>query len=464
MKTSRRQFISSVSMLAAASAMPLSAFSFGKPGKLKVALVGAGVRGTGFWGKRLVENYSDIIEFVGISDINPGRLEFGLEYMGVNCPTFVKFDEMLPATKPDLLIVTTKDSTHHEFIIKGLEYGCDVLTEKPMTTDEVKCQSILDAERKSGRKLIVGFNYRWITYVTKIKEMLDAGAIGKVTSVDFNWYLNTYHGASYFRRWHGLRQSGGTLLVHKATHHFDLLNWLIDSDPEEVFAFGDLEHYGANGHFQGGKCRTCPQKDECEFFWDITKSSHDMNLYVKNEKYDGYIRDNCLFRDEINIYDKMSAQIKYMNNVVVNYSLTTYSPYEGWRLSFNGTEGRIEAYQDIPYHSDMTADQAEKHAMEMEQSVEEEKLTQPIIVHKLWKDYDVVDVPITRTGHGGGDKKLQDKIFRTPEMADPYKHSAGIRDGAMSMLIGVAARKSIEAGEKIRIAELTDLQPRVKRI
>jgi len=116
MKTSRRQFISSVSMLAAASAMPLSAFSFGKPGKLKVALVGAGVRGTGFWGKRLVENYSDIIEFVGISDINPGRLEFGLEYMGVNCPTFVKFDEMLPATKPDLLIVTTKDSTHHEFI------------------------------------------------------------------------------------------------------------------------------------------------------------------------------------------------------------------------------------------------------------------------------------------------------------------------------------------------------------
>jgi len=112
----------------------------------------------------------------------------------------------------------------------------------------------------------------------------------------------------------------------------------------------------------------------------------------------------------------------------------------------------------------MTADQAEKHAMEMEQSVEEEKLTQPIIVHKLWKDYDVVDVPITRTGHGGGDKKLQDKIFRTPEMADPYKHSAGIRDGAMSMLIGVAARKSIEAGEKIRIAELTDLQPRVKRI
>jgi hypothetical protein len=71
---------------------------------------------------------------------------------------------------------------------------------------------------------------------------------------------------------------------------------------------------------------------------------------------------------------------------------------------------------------------------------------------------------VTRAGHGGGDKKLQDKIFKNPAMADPYKHSAGIRDGAMSVLIGIAARKSIESGEKVRIAELTDLEPRIKRL
>lgn len=61
---------------------------------------------------------------------------------------------MLKSTKPDLIIVTTKDSTHHEFIIKGLESGYDVLTEKPMTTDENKCQDILNAEQKSGKKLL----------------------------------------------------------------------------------------------------------------------------------------------------------------------------------------------------------------------------------------------------------------------------------------------------------------------
>ena len=134
--------------------------------------------------------------------------------------SFTDFDELIVKSKPDLVIVTTTDSTHHEFIIKGLDMGCDVLTEKPLTTDERKCQDIIDAERRSGQNLIVGFNYRWSPYATKVKELLMQNTIGKLTSVDFHWYLNTYHGASYFRRWHGLRQTSGTLLVHKSTHHF----------------------------------------------------------------------------------------------------------------------------------------------------------------------------------------------------------------------------------------------------
>lgn len=464
MKTSRRQFLTSISMLAATTAVPLSAFSFGAKNKLKIVLVGTGVRGIGFWGQRLVENYSDILEFVGLCDINPGRLQYALKYIGVHCPIYTDFEKMISETTPDLAIITTKDSTHHQFIIKGLDMGCDVMTEKPLTIDEQKTQAILDAERRSGRNLIVGFNYRWSPYSTKIKELLMNNSIGKITSVDFHWYLNTYHGASYFRRWHGQRESSGTLWVHKATHHFDLLNWWIDSDPYEVFAYGDLDFYGSNGSFRGDKCRTCPHKSECAFYWDITEDEHMMKLYVENEKYDGYIRDNCLFREEINIYDKMSAQVKYMNKVNLNYSLTTYSPYEGWRVAFNGTEGRLEAWLDIPYHKEVSVNQAELHIAEMDQSGSQQEEYEPIITHKLWKDFEVVKVPVERGGHGGGDQRLQDKIFKNPELEDSYERAAGSRDGAMSVLIGVAARKSIESGEPVRIAELTDLEPREERI
>lgn len=452
-------------MLAAGSIIPSKSFNFGlKEGKLKIALVGVGIRGITFWGKRLVDEYSDILEFVGLSDINEGRLKHALEYMNVSCPTYMDCGEMLEEQKPDLLIVTTKDSTHHEFIIKGLDFGCDVLTEKPLTTDEDKCQAILDAERRSKKKLIVGFNYRWSPYATRIKKLLQENTIGKITSVDFHWYLNTYHGASYFRRWHGLRQSGGTLWVHKATHHFDLLNWWLDSDPAEVFAFGDLEHYGSKGPFRGNNCRDCEHTSKCEYHWDITKSEMMMNLYANNEKHDGYIRDNCLFRDEINIYDKMSAQIKYANNAVVNYSLTTYSPYEGWRISFNGTEGRIEAWEDIPYHDDKDILQSELHSKEMDQDEGSDVESRPIIVHKLWNKHEVEVVDSERGGHGGGDKRLHNKIFVDPNGADPYRHTASVRDGAMSILIGIAARKSIESGEPIKVASLTDLEPRSKRL
>ncbi len=465
MNMNRRSFLGAVSMLAAGSmiTVPKRAFGLGNQ-KLKVALVGTGVRGTSFWGKRLVDQYPDILEFVGLSDINPGRLEYAREYMGVSCPTYIDFDEMLKEQNPDLVIVTTMDSNHHEFIIKGLDYGCDVLTEKPLTTDEDKCQAILDAERRSNKNLIVGFNYRWSPYATRIKELIHDGVIGDITSVDFHWYLNNYHGASYFRRWHGLRQYGGTLWVHKSTHHFDLLNWWLDSDPEEVFAYGALEHYGSNGPFRGDNCRTCNHKNECDYFYDITRSKRDMDLYVKNEQYDGYIRDNCLFRHDINIYDKMSAQIKYANQAVVNYSLTTYSPYEGYKIAFNGRKGRIEAWQDVPYYDNNMLSQAELHAAEMDQSGSSDIQLAPVIVHKNFEDFKVEQVKFERGGHGGGDKRLHDKIFVNPESPDPLKHTAGVRDGAMSILIGVAARKSIESGEPIKIGSLTDLVPRAKRI
>jgi len=436
-----------------------------KKEKRRLALVGTGIRGTSFWGKRILDQYSDIIEFVGLCDINPGRLEFGKNYIGADCDTFTDFDEMMNTRKPDLLMVTTVDATHHQFIIKGLEMGCDVLTEKPMTTDEIKCQAILDAEKKSGKKLIVGFNYRWAPHFTKLKELLAVERVGKLTSVDFHWYLNVYHGASYFRRWHGLRDRSGTLLVHKATHHFDLLNWWIDSDPVEVVAHGELEHYGYNNPFRSGKCRGCPHKSKCDFYWDITKDEHLMNLYVNNEHHDGYIRDRCLWNKDIDIYDKMAVQIKYANDVQVSYSLTTYSPYEGWRVAFNGYHGRIDSWQDIPWMRQDKINQSELHAKEMSQDKNETfNDYDEVMVMDNFKDYEMIKIPRGGGGHGGGDKRLHDKIFRDPDMADPYQHSAGSRDGAMSVLIGIAARKSIEENRMVRIEELTDLQPSVKRI
>ncbi len=456
---SRRKFLTTTAVAAAGTllANPVLANIIQQKGKLRVALVGTGVRGINFWGKRLKEQYNNVVEFVGLCDINAGRLAYAKEYIGTDCTTYLDFDEMLKKSKPDLLMVATVDSTHDEFIIKGLNQNISVFSEKPMTTDEKKCQAILDAERNSEKDLIIGFNYRYNPHYTKLREMLAENSVGKITSVDFHWYLNIYHGASYFRRWHGYKDKGGSLWVHKATHHFDLLNWWLDSDPVEVKAYGELEHYGKNNSFRGENCRSCEHKKSCKFYWDMTKEDSDMKLYADNEKYDGYVRDSCVFRKDIDIYDKMSAQIKYANGVMVNYSLTTYSPYEGMRIAFNGFDGRIDAWDGIPWEKETKGKQSELHIQEMAQD-DDAMDFEEIYMTKNFEEYEQIKVLRERRGHGGGDKRLQNRIFVDPNDPDLLKHGAGSRDGAMSILIGIAARKSIEENRTVRIEELTDLK------
>src|SRR5918993_660227 len=169
----RREFIetSAAAMMGAILASYADA-SGNLPAKKRIAMVGTGIRGTRFWGEALNANFGDLVEFVGLCDINPGRVEYCKERMKVSCPTFTDFDKMMAATKPEIVIVTTTDSEHDKLIVRTLELGADVITEKPMTTDEVKCRSILAAEKKTGRKVHVAFNYRFSPYFTRIKQLL----------------------------------------------------------------------------------------------------------------------------------------------------------------------------------------------------------------------------------------------------------------------------------------------------
>ena len=444
----RRDFVATTSK-AVAGAVVFSQFDSAAqtmtPKKKRLAMVGTGHRGTGMWGTGVLKEYGDLVEFVGLCDINSGRVETAKRMLGVSCPTFTNFEEMMEKTKPEALIVTTVDGTHHTFIAMALELGCDVITEKPITTDEKKLQIILDAARKSKNKLIMAHNYRYPPTAAKIKELLMQERVGRITSVDFHWYLDVYHGADYFRRWHRLRESSGTLLNHKASHHFDLLNWWIDSDPEEVHAYGALEFYGKNHEFRHTHCRPCPFKEKCQFYFDMTKDPRLMQLYADNEKYDGYTRDGCVWKEDIDIFDKMAVQIRYANKVQVSYSLTTYSPYEGYRIAFNGSKGKIDFWMH------------ERQPWPIEQ-VDEIQITDN------FGKPEYLRLPRIERDHYGGDPLMKDKIFRTPSAPDPLQQAASVRDGAMSVLIGVAARKSIDEGRPVRIAGLTDLVPKVKRV
>lgn len=413
--------------------------------KRKMAVVGTGVRGVSMFGRHLRMNYSDYVELVGLCDINPGRLKYAQSYIGGNIPTYTDLEEMIREAKPETLIVTSRDDVHHEHIITGMRLGCDIITEKPLTIDENKAQAIIDAEKEYGKKVIVTFNYRYPPYRAKVKELVMEGWIGDVKSVDFHWHITHSHLMRYMQRWHGHRKFGGSLWVHKSTHHFDMVNWFINSDPEEVFAKASLERFGKYGPFRGNNCRDCAFADQCPYHWDITQNEHLNKLYVENEHYDGYIRDNCVFRESIDIFEKHSAVVKYANGAYLNYSLTGDTEHEGYTLAINGSEGRIEV-----------------RAGGWPRKESEDIIFMP---NKRYSDREdqVFTVEHGEGGHWGGDPIMNDQLFKNPDIPDPLGQQAGVRDGVMSILVGVAARKSVDSGKSIKIGDLTDLEPQPNR-
>ena len=433
---SRRQFVAKSAK--AISVAPLFSFSskITIAKKIKAVLVGTGSRGINSWGKELIESYSDYVEMVGLCDSNAKRVEVAKSILDTNAKTYhaAEFKEMIRDQKPDVVIVTTTDCFHVDYIVKAMELGCNVVSEKPIATEADQCQRIIDAEKRTGKKTYVGFNVRYMNESMEMKRIISSDELGKIIAVDYHEYLDTQHGASYFRRWHGKIKYSGSLLVHKSSHHFDLINWLLDDEPQKVQAIGKTAFYGSNNDFRGKNCRHCAFTDKCDFYWDITKDRRAMQLYVDCEDVDNYYRDGCVWDDKIDSQDTSSVQVTYDNGTQLTYTLNAYLPYEGQYICFSGEKGRLDVrlYARQPWETEAPF---------------EFRFTKDRQTTRTWKVY-----PATG-GHGGADQRVKDMFFK-PNLPDPTGQKAGSKAGVLSSMVGIAARRSIETGNSIKIADM----------
>jgi predicted dehydrogenase len=437
----------------AAAGIAGSAIAAGR--KRKFVNVGTGSRSRMYL-TAVTKTFAEGNELVAICDTNPGRLDVAAAFVASNGAKPKKylaadFDKMIKETKPDCVIVTTPDAFHDEYIVRALDAGCDCITEKPLTTTPAKAQRILDACKRNNRHVRVLFNYRYSPPRTQIKDMLMAGAIGDVMSVDFHWLLNTSHGADYFRRWHSQKEISGGLMVHKATHHFDLVNWWLGSEPEIVQASGKKEFYtpkmarrmGLDSHHE--RCKTCPEKAKCTFYLDIDADRNFKTMYSDNEKHDGYFRDRCVWRPDIDIEDTMNVIVKYRTGATLSYSLNAFNAWEGYTIAFNGTKGRIE-------HRIVEGGQVSAGAANY-QGEDNDAISTYLI--PLRGKPQKQEVWTGTGGHGGGDTAMLTELFGTPA-EDKYKRAADERSGFYSILIGAAANQCFEHGNSVKIAELVN--------
>ncbi|TQJ33832.1 Gfo/Idh/MocA family protein [Arthrobacter sp. SLBN-122] len=456
---------------AAASPDTISQVTSPNGGKARIALIGTGGRSE-MYIRAIFGKHADTAELVAFSDVNPGRVEFYqklIQELGAPGPV-ASFDPadltaFIQANNIDRIIVTTPDYTHADYIVEGLRAGADVVVEKPLTIDAEGCRRITQAVQETGRNVVVTFNYRYSPRNSALKEIIQSGVIGKVTSVDFSWVLDTVHGADYFRRWHREKKNSGGLLIHKASHHFDLVNWWIDDVPERIFASGGLKFYGDKNAAERGLGprpeRGTPDADapggaKDPFALDLREDERLKALFLDNEHYDGYRRDQDVFTAGITIEDNLALVVEYQGGPRLSYSLNAHSPWEGYRVAVNGTEGRAElevVERAAVLHSTDKKTVVDPSATPVEEEDAVRRNGERLVVQRHWEAAYEVPIVNGEGGHGGGDELLLSDLFNGPG-EDPLGRPSGYLDGLRSVSVGIAGNRSLETSLPVRVEDL----------
>ena len=394
----------------------------------RFAIVGASHRCYSMFVCGLKEMRGKTLEFVAIYDPNRTRCEVFRKEIGDGLTIYSDYDEMMKTEKPDGVIVATTDNTHAMYVVRTLEYGCDVYCEKPLTNTFENCLAIRNAEKKSGKKVYVTFNCRFMPYFAKLKELVRSGVIGKIHSINYEYILNRWHGGDYFKRWHGKMEVSQGMLLHKSTHHFDVINWLLEDEPVSVNAMGLKSFYGNPDKCLAFRCSECDKTGECESY-KSQSGPMDKALYFDAEHVDGYIRDRCAFKEGHDIYDNMSVSVMYNKGAILTYTLNLFSEHEGYRMVITGEKGVI-----IANHWDFGSG---------ETSLE-------------FLGYNGASEPIPfvygEGAHGGGDEMLIGMIFGEG-IADPLGQQADSFAGMTSAMIGIGANESIKTGRTVDLED-----------
>jgi predicted dehydrogenase len=432
--------------------------------KRRYVVVGTGHRVQMYLGAISGDHAGDA-ELVGLLDRNPGRVQHHLERLrdgGVDTSEVLTgsgddLEKVITEQQADRVIITTPDFTHADYIVRGLDAGVDVVVEKPLTIRPDYARQIVQAVERTGKQVVVTHNYRYSPRNSALKELVKSGRIGTVLSVNFEWVLDTAHGADYFRRWHRDKANSGGLLIHKASHHFDLVNWWIADVPQQVYARGGVKFYGAENAAARGVAER-PERgthDGPHTPWelDLRNDPTLQALYLDNEQYDGYRRDQDVFGPGVTTEDNLAVIVDYAGGPVLSYALNAHSPWEGYRVAINGTEGRAEL-EVIERAAVLTDDQGkvvvDPSALPQDAG---RHGGQRLTLQRHWEP--AVDVPIPEGsgGHGGGDALLLKDVFQGPG-EDWLERPSDWKDGLRSIAVGMMGNESQRSGRPVTLDDL----------
>ena len=367
--------------------------------KMRLGMIGVGGRG----GLYRLWQENPRVQIVGGADVRPAALEA----LAKDVPgAFVTDDyrRLLERKDIDSVAVCTPDWLHHEHATAALAAGKNVFCEKPLAITIEQCDDILRAWQKSGRRMMVGFNMRYFSFVVKMKELVDQGLIGDIKTVWTRHFIS-FGGRFYYHDWHANSRTSTGLLLQKATHDLDVMHWICNTHTVRTAAFGKLMVYGGDKP-NDLRCRNCPIQATCP----------------EDAARTGAPDDLCVWRQEVDVEDVSMMVMEYANGVQACYQQCHFAPEYERNYTFIGTEGRIE--------SDEPHDKVYFWRRQVGKSNNEPT--------------DVFDCPPPPGSHAGADPQIADDFVALVLEGQPPR--SPVVAGRWSVAAGVQATKSLRAG------------------
>ncbi len=324
---------------------------------MKVILIGAGNRGRDYVeaGKQHIPNF----EVVAVAEINQERKRYIQQMFDLpdeNC--FDSWEDLLAMPRmADAAIIATMDKLHLATARAAIQKGYDVLLEKPMGATPEEIVQISDAVEARGVKFAICFVLRYAPFFSLVKKIIDRGEIGEIVSVVHMECIGFEHYAHFFVRGEfGNTETSTPLVVQKATHDMDLLQWLIGKKCVKVQSFGGLSHYCAENRPQGAPeyCyQGCPREKDCPYnAVQIYKNDgipHFVNLILrkndpKEEEIDTLLKESnfgkCVYACQNDVNDHQTVNLLYENGVTASFTVSAFTR-DDRIIRIMGTKGEL---------------------------------------------------------------------------------------------------------------------------
>jgi len=415
----------------------------GSSAPLRIAVLGAGGRGTLFGG--IIRDFKDWARVAAVAEPRDAyRCFFARTHHLEKANIFKGWQDFCARPKMcDAVVLATMDRDHVGPAIACLEKGYHLFLEKPMATTLSDCQAIEAAQRASGKVVAVCHSLRYHRGFHTVKDLVDRGRIGRVITMNQIEQVSYWHQAHSFVRGNWGNEGRSTfMLLAKSCHDIDYMAYLIGAPCRRVASYGARSHFRAE-HAPAGstaRCadgcaveRACPysairQYVECgararrQWPANVVSSVHTREAHLEAIRTGPYGR--CVWRCDNDVVDHQVVAMEFAGDVTATFTMTAFTNGGGRKLRVHGAEGEL--------------------------AFDEKK----IVLRRFGeKTAETIAIPRETGGHGGGDNRAIRSWLEAIHQGDPSRVLTSAQESLRTHRIVFAAEQSRREKRAVEIEE-----------